>query len=84
MGSSEDGKPIIAGYPLPHWEPRRRIRTVCANSQKQIYCIIRELMTKKLFGHKLKQELQNVIFLTQSKCFEPNFTQQKMRKLRQI
>ena len=30
-----DGKPIIAGYPLPHWDPRRRIRTVCANSQKQ-------------------------------------------------
>ena len=28
----ENGKPIIAGYPLPHWRLRPGVRTVCAIS----------------------------------------------------
>ena len=45
-----DGKPIIAGYPSPHWDPRPGIRTVCAKSSAKISCIYNQ----RFSSHELK------------------------------
>ena len=62
----ENGKPIIAGYPLPHWRLRPGVRTVCAisplrdmyNVQCTIHCTLHYIVDLRTLASSLiKAEL---------------------------